>query len=52
MISSGVYEDRTESVESVPLLLDALPRYPAWFLLTALCQFNLEIPAGDLSTES
>ena len=49
MISCGVYEDRTGSVESVPLLLEALPRYPAWFLLTVLCQFNREIPACDLS---
>ncbi len=52
MISSGVYEDQTGSVESVLLLPDALPRYPAWFLLTATCRFSHQLPTSVLSTES
>ncbi len=44
MISCGVYEDRAGSVESEALLHEALPRYPAWFLLTAPCQPNRGLP--------
>jgi hypothetical protein len=50
--SCGVYEDRAGSVESGPLLRDALPRYPSRFVLTAMCRFSRSTPACELSTES
>ena len=51
-ISCGVYEDRTGSVESGPLLRDALPRYPSRFVLTAMCRSGEPTPTCEQSTES
>jgi hypothetical protein len=45
--SGGVYEDWPVSVESGPLLYDVLPRYPARFVLTAMCRFDNQIPPAN-----